>query len=150
MKILRLTTTSAVVLIGILITSIACGKQKEQWLSCQESRAWEAPEDSKDFYLKINRSENKITAQYIDDINNTKTAIRENPKSFQIAVNIYQTAGRANFKQVIYLLDRETMTFSKTTRDFKPQARSKPEYIGGITIDKAGSCSIRKKPYSQI
>ena len=130
--------------------SVACGKQNEQWLSCQELRAWEKPEDSKKFYLKINHSKDNITGQYIDDINDVQAAVKENPKSLQIAVNIHQSPGRANFKQVIYLIDRETMTFSKTSRDFKRQIGSKSEHVGGITINKAGSCLISKKPNPEI
>ena len=150
MKSVRITKTSAIILFSILIFSAACGKQNEQWLSCQEFREWETPDDSKDFYLKINRSKDSMSVQYIDDINVAKAEIKENPKSLQIAVNICQSAGRADINQVIYLMNRKTMTFSKTTRAFKRQVGSKSEHIGGITINKAGNCSISKKPYSQI
>ena len=146
MKSVRITKTSAIILFSILIFSAACGKQNEQWLSCQESREWETPDDSKEFYLKINRSKDSISVQYIDDINVAKAEIKENPKSLQIAVNIYQSAGRADINQVIYLMNRKTMTFSKTTRAFKRQVGSKSEHIGGITINKAGNCSISKNP----
>ena len=132
-----------------LLTTAGCEKQ-EQWLHCQEKRAWEDPGTQKRFYLNIDRSAEKTLGQYMDELNTSPATIKENPITLFATTNIKQYAGQNGVAQVTYAINKENLTFSKTTRNWMSNNFGKPENLGGITISKAGSCQLGKKPASKI
>jgi len=120
------------------------------WLKCVESRPWENREDGKNFHLNIKSSNESTSGLYVDDLNNSTLAVRENPSTITATASIYQYPGQKGFIQVIYKIDRESLEFSKTTRSFANNRIEKNENIGGISISEAGSCKKIKKPVNRI
>ena len=123
---------------------------EDTWLNCVEYRAWESPEDGKNFYLNIKSSNESTTGLYVDELNNSTLVVRENPSTITATASIYQYPGQNGFIQVIYKIDRESLDFSKTTRSFVNNRIEKNEDIGGISISEAGSCKKIKKPVNRI
>ena len=132
-----------------LLTTAGCEKQ-EQWLHCQEKRAWDDPGSQKTFYLNIDRSEEKTLGQYMDGLNTSPATIKENPITLTATTNIKKYPGQNGVVQVTYAINKGDLTFSKTTRNWMPNGFGKPENLGGITISKAGSCQLGKKPATKI
>ena len=133
----------------VLLTTTACGKQ-EQWLHCQESRGWEDHKNLNKFYLNIKRSEEKIIGQYIDQRNTSPAAIKESPVTLVATTNIKRHPGQNGIVQVTYIINKENLKFSKTTRNWISNQSGKPENLGGITISEAGNCKSGKKPLSKL
>ena len=132
-----------------LLTMTAC-RDREQWLHCQESRGWEEPKTQNSFYLNIKRSNEKILGQYIDELNTSPATIKENPVTVTATTNIKQYPDQKGVVQVTYAINKENLTFSKTTRNWISNQFGKPENLGGITISEAGRCQSGKKPSSKL
>ena len=133
----------------MLLTTAGCDKQ-EQWLHCQETRAWEEPGTQKSFYLSINRSEEKTLGKYMDELNTSPATIKESPITMTATTNIKQYPGQNGVVQVTYAINKGNLTFSKTTRNWISNNYGKPENLGGITISEAGHCQLGKKPSSKL
>ena len=132
-----------------LITMAAC-RDKEQWLYCQESRAWEEPKTQNSFYLNIKKSKENTFGKYIDEINTFPATIKENPIAITATTNIKQYPGQNGVMQVTYAINKENLKFSKTTRNWISNQFGKPENLGGITIADAGHCQLGTKPSSKL
>ena len=133
----------------MLLTTAGCDKQ-EQWLHCQETRAWEEQGTQKSFYLSINRSEEKTLGKYMDELNTSPATIKESPITMTATANIKQYPGQNGVVQVTYAINKGNLTFSKTTRNWISNNYGKPENLGGITISEAGHCQLSKKPSSKL
>ena len=132
-----------------LLTMTGCG-DKEQWLYCQESRAWEEPKIQNSFYLNIKKSKENTFGKYIDEINASPATIKENPIAITATTNIKQYPGQNGVMQVTYAINKENLKFSKTTRNWISNQSGKPENLGGITIAEAGHCQLGTKPSSKL
>jgi hypothetical protein len=132
-----------------LLTMTAC-RDRDQWLHCQESRAWEEPKTQNSFYLNIKRSNEEILGQYIDELNSSPAKIKENPVTLTATTNIKQHPGQKGVVQVTYAINKENLKFSKTTRNWISNQFGKPENLGGIKISEAGRCQSGKKPSSRL
>ena len=132
-----------------LLTTAGCEKQ-EQWLHCQEKRAWDDPGSQKTFYLNIDRSEEKTLGQYMDGLNTSLATIKENPITLTATTNIKKYPGQNGVVQVTYAINKENLKFSKTTRNWISNQFGKPENLGGITIAEAGHCQLGTKPSSKL
>ena len=132
-----------------LLTMTGCG-DKEQWLYCQESRAWEEPKTQNSFYLNIKQTKEKIFGQYMDAVNTSPATIKESLVTVTATTNIKQYPGQKGVVQVTYAINKENLKFSKTTRNWISNQFGKPENVGGITIAEAGSCQTGKKPSSKL
>ena len=132
-----------------LITTAAC-RDKEQWLYCQESRAWEEPKTQNSFYLNIKKSKENTFGKYMDEINASPATIKENPITITATTNIKQYPGQNGVMQVTYAINKENLKFSKTTRNWISNQFGKPENLGGITIADAGHCQLGTKPSSKL
>ena len=132
-----------------LLTTTAC-RDREQWLHCQESRAWEEPRTQNSFYLNIKRSNEKTLGQYMDELNSSPATIKESPVTVTVTTNIKQYPQQNGVVQVTYAINKENLKFSKTTRNWISNQFGKPENLGGITISEAGSCQSGKKPSSKL
>ena len=132
-----------------LLTMTAC-RDREQWLHCQESRAWEEQKTQNSFYLNIKRSNDKTVGQYIDEYNTSPAKIKENPVTVSATTNVKQHPEQNGVVQIIYTINKESLKFSKTTRNWISNQLGKPENLGGITISEAGSCQSGKKPSSKL
>jgi len=132
-----------------LLTTTAC-RDKEQWLYCQESRAWEEPKTQNSFYLNIKKSKENTFGKYIDAINASPATIKENPIAITATTNIKQYPGQNGVMQVTYAINKENLKFSKTTRNWISNQFGKPENLGGITIAEAGHCQLGTKPSSKL
>jgi len=132
-----------------LLTTTACGA-REQWLYCQESRAWEEPKTQNSFYLNIKRTNEETLGQYIDDRNTSPATIKESPVTVTATTNIKQNPGHNGVVQVTYAINKENLKFSKTTRNWISNQFGKPENLGGITIAEAGYCQLGTKPSSKL
>ena len=133
----------------MLLTTAGCEK-KEQWLHCQESRAWEDQGTQKSFYLSIKKSEDKTIVQYIDELNTSPATMKKSPITMTVTTNIKQYPGQKGVVQVTYAINKENLKFSKTTRNWISNQFGKPENVGGITISEAGRCQSGKKPSSKL
>ena len=132
-----------------LLTTTAC-RDKEQWLYCQESRAWEEPKTQNSFYLNIKKSKENTFGKYIDEINTSPATIKENPIAITATTNIKKYPGQNGVMQVTYAINKENLKFSKTTRNWISNQFGKPENLGGITIAEAGHCQLGTKPSSKL
>lgn len=132
-----------------LLTTTACS-DKEQWLYCQELRAWEEPKSQNSFYLNIKKSKENIFGKYIDEINASPATIKESPITITATTNIKQYPGQNGVVQVTYAINKENLKFSKTTRNWISNQFGKPENLGGITIAEAGHCQLGTKPSSKL
>ena len=132
-----------------LLTTTSCG-DREQWLHCQESRAWEESKIQNNFYLNIKRTKEKTLGQYIDEINTSPATIKESPVTVTATTNIKQYPGQSGVVQVTYAINKENLKFSKTTRNWISNNYGNPENLGGITIAEAGHCQLGKKPSSKL
>ena len=132
-----------------LLTMTAC-RDREQWLHCQESRAWEESKIQNNFYLNIKRTKEKTLGQYIDEINTSPATIKESPVTVTATTNIKQYPGQKGVVQVTYAINKENLKFTKTTRNWISNQFGKPENVGGITISEAGRCQSGKKPSSKL
>ena len=132
-----------------LLTMTAC-RDREQWLHCQELRAWEESKIQNNFYLNIKRTKEKTLGQYIDEINTSPATIKESPVTVTATTNIKQYPGQKGVVQVTYAINKENLKFSKTTRNWISNQFGKPENVGGITISEAGRCQSGKKPSSKL
>jgi hypothetical protein len=132
-----------------LLTMTAC-RDREQWLHCQESRAWEEQKTQNSFYLNIKRSNDKTVGQYIDEYNTSPAKIKENPVTVSATTNVKQHPEQNGIVQIIYTINKESLKFSKTTRNWISNQLGKSENLGGITISEAGSCQSGKKPSSKL
>ena len=135
---------------GFGLTTMAACEKKDQWLECHESRGWEDPEDRSKFYLNIQRTKEKTIGQYLDQHNNSPASIKESPISITATANIRNHLSQKGIAQVTYSINKENLQFSKTTRNWLPNQYGKPENLGGITISRAGSCKLGKKPSSKL
>ena len=132
-----------------LLTMTAC-RDREQWLHCQESRAWEEQKTQSSFYLSIKRTKEETLGQYIDKLNNSPATIKESPVTVTATTNIKQYPGQNGVVQVTYAINKENLKFSKTTRNWISNQFGKPENLGGITIAEAGHCQLGTKPSSKL
>ena len=132
-----------------LLTTTAC-RDKEQWLYCQESRAWEEPKTQNSFYLNIKKSKENTFGKYIDEINTSPATIKENPIAITATTNIKKYPGQNGVMQVTYAINKENLKFSKTTRNWISNQFGNPENLGGITIAEAGHCQLGTKPSSKL
>ena len=132
-----------------LLTTTAC-RDREQWLHCQESRAWEEPKTQNSFYLNIKRNNEKTFGQYMDELNSSPATIKESPVTVTATTNIKQYPQQNGVVQVTYAINKESLKFSKTTRNWISNQFGKPENLGGITISEAGHCQSGKKPSSKL
>lgn len=132
-----------------LLTMTAC-RDKEQWLYCQESRAWEEPKAQNTFYLSIKQTKEKTLGQYMDEVNTSPATIKESPITITATTNIKQYPGQNGVVQVTYAINKENLKFSKTTRNWISNQFGKPENLGGITVSEAGHCQLGKKPSSRL
>ena len=132
-----------------LLTTTAC-RDKEQWLYCQESRAWEEPKSQNSFYLNIKKSKENTFGKYMDEINVSPATIKESPITITATTNIKQYPGQNGVVQVTYAINKENLKFSKTTRNWISNQFGKPENLGGITIAEAGHCQLGTKPSSKL
>ncbi len=97
-----------------------------------------------------NRSNEEILGQYIDELNTSPSTIKENPITVTATTNIKQYPQQNGVVQVTYVINKESLKFSKTTRNWISNQFGKPEDLGGITISEAGSCQSGKKPASKL
>ena len=132
-----------------LLTTTAC-RDREQWLHCQESRAWEEPKTQNNFYLNIKRTNEETLGQYIDKFNTTPATIKESPVTVTATANIKRYPGQNGVVQVTYSINKENLKFSKTTRNWISNQSGNPENLGGIKISEAGHCQSGKKPSSKL
>ena len=132
-----------------LLTTTAC-RDKEQWLYCQELRAWEEPKNQNSFYLNIKKSKENTSGKYMDEINASPATIKESPITITATTNIKQYPGQNGVVQVTYAINKENLKFSKTTRNWISNQFGKPENLGGITIAEAGHCQLGTKPSSKL
>lgn len=132
-----------------LLTMTAC-RDKEQWLYCQESRAWEEPNTQNSFYLNIKKTKEKTYGQYMDEVNISPATFKESPVTITATTNIKQYPGQNGLVQLTYAINKENLKFSKTIRHWISNQFGKSENLGGITIAEAGSCQTGKKPSSKL
>ena len=135
---------------GIALLTMTGCRDKEQWLYCQESRAWEAPKAQNSFYLNIKQTKEKTFGEYMDEVNTSPATIKESPVTITATTNIKQYPGQNGLVQVTYAINKENLKFSKTTRHWISNQFGKSENVGGITIAEAGSCQTGKKPSSKL
>ena len=141
---------AVVITAGFALLMMTACRDREQWLQCQESRAWEEPKTQNNFYLNIKRSKEEIVGQYMDELNSSPATIKENPVTLTATTNIKQHPGQKGVVQVTYAINKENLKFSKTTRNWISNQFGKPENVGGITIAEAGRCQSGKKPSSKL
>ena len=132
-----------------LLTMTAC-RDREQWLHCRESIGWEEAKTQKSFYLNIKRTDEKTLGQYIDEFNTSPATIKENDVTVTSTTNIKKYPAQKGVVQVTYVINKENLKFSKTTRNWISNQFRKPENIGGITITEAGHCQLGTKPSSKL
>ena len=132
-----------------LLTTTSCG-DREQWLHCRESIGWEEAKTQKSFYLNIKRTDEKTLGQYIDEFNTSPATIKENDVIVTSTTNIKKYPAQKGVVQVTYVINKENLKFSKTTRNWISNQFRKPENIGGITITEAGHCQLGTKPSSKL
>ena len=126
-----------------LLTMTAC-RDREQWLHCQESSAWEKPKTQNSFYLNIKRNNEEVLGRYMDELNASPAVIKESSLAITATTNIKQYPAQNGVVQVTYAINKESLKFSKTTRNWISNQSGKPENIGGITISEAGRCQSGK------
>ena len=142
--------TAVMITAGFALLMMTGCRDREQWLHCQESRVWEEPKTQNSFYLNIKRSNEEILGQYMDELNTSPATIKENLITVTATTNIKQYPQQNSVVQVTYVINKESLKFSKTTRNWISNQFGKPENLGGITISEAGSCQSSKKPASKL
>ena len=135
---------------GFGLTTMAACEKKDQWLECQESRGWEDAEDRNKFYLNIKRTKEKTIGRYLDQHDDSPATIKESPVTVSATTNIKNHPGQRGLIQVTYSINKETLQFSKTTRNWLSNQYGKPENLGGIKVSRAGRCKSGKQPPSKI
>ena len=80
----------------------------------------------------------------MDELNASPAVIKESSLAITATTNIKQYPAQNGVVQVTYAINKESLKFSKTTRNWISNQSGKPENIGGITISEAGRCQSGK------
>ena len=73
---------------------------------------------------------------------------QETPITFNVSANIYPSVFKRRMVQTFYLINKKTLEFSKQLSPLDSRKLGKsPGFIGGISIQNAGTCKkLKRKP----